>query len=53
MKCIRYVANVSRNEHITPHRETLGLLKMFDRRTLHIAAIINKIINKKNTRSVA
>ena len=63
--CIRCILNVNRRDHITPHRDYLGLLKLFERRTLHIANIINKIltevappylknlltINSNNTRS--
>lgn len=29
--CIRYISNINRFEHITPHRKELGLLKLFDR----------------------
>lgn len=64
--CIRYVLNVNRREHITPYRNELNLLKLFDRRILHIGNILNKIIlsesppylshlinvNKNNTRSL-
>lgn len=43
--CIRYILNVNRGEHITPHRESLQLMKMHDRRTLHVAGMVNKILN--------
>ena len=44
---IRYILNVNRREHITPHRENLKLPKLFERRTLHVANIINNIITGK------
>lgn len=45
--CIRYILNINRREHITPHRQSLDLLKLFDRRTLHVANMMNKIINEE------
>lgn len=42
--CIRYILDVNRRDHITPHRDSLKLLKLFERRTLHVASILNKII---------
>lgn len=41
--CIRYILNVNRRDHTAPHRDYLGLLKLFERRTQHIANIINNI----------
>lgn len=41
--CIRYISNVNRRDHITPYRNDLNLLKLYDRRTLHVASMINKI----------
>lgn len=43
--CVRFVLNIKRYEHITPHREELCLLKLYDRRTLHVACMIHKILN--------
>lgn len=40
---IRFISNVPRREHITPHRIDLKLMKLFDRRTLHILCQINRI----------
>lgn len=45
--CIRYILNVNKREHITPHRESLKLLKLFDRRTLHVANMVHKILNNE------
>lgn len=42
---IRFISNVKRREHITAYRKELNLLKLFDRRTLHVACQINKMIN--------
>lgn len=43
--CIRYINNVGYREHINPHRVALGLMTLFDRRTVHVAGLIYKIIN--------
>lgn len=43
--CIRFVLNVKRHEHITPYRKELKMLPLFDRRTVHIAGMIHKILN--------
>lgn len=44
--CIRYnILNLPRREHITEHRNNLNFLTMYDRRTLHVALMIYKIIN--------
>ena len=45
--CIRFITNIKRSDHITPHRNSLRLLSLFDRRSLHIANIIWKIMNNK------
>lgn len=42
---IRFISNVKRREHITPYREDLNLIKLFDRRTLHIACQVNRILS--------
>lgn len=44
--CIRYINNVNRRDHITPHRDALNLLTLYERRTLHIAGVIHKILNQ-------
>lgn len=41
---IRFIMNVNGREHITPYRLHLKLLKLFDRRTLHVASQINRIM---------
>lgn len=43
--CVRYVCGVRKYDHVTPHRTELGLLKLFDRRTLHVANMIHGIIH--------
>lgn len=45
--CIRYILNVKRRDHITPHRKQLNLLPLFDRRSLHILNMIHKILNNE------
>lgn len=45
--CIRYISNINRRDHITPHRESLKLLTLYDRRSLHIASMTNKILNNE------
>lgn len=45
--CIRYVLNVKRHEHITPHREELNMPKLFERRVVHVAGMIHKILNNE------
>lgn len=45
--CIRFILNVRRYEHITPRRNELNLMTLFDRRILHIASIIHKIIHRE------
>lgn len=44
--CIRYVLNVKKHEHITPHRKELNMMTLFNRRSLHVANTIHKILNK-------
>lgn len=34
--CIRYILNVKRRDHITPHRMKINFLTLFNRRSLHI-----------------
>lgn len=46
--CIRYILNISRSGHITQHRESLQILKLYDRRVQHVASFINKIINNNS-----
>lgn len=43
--CIRFILNVNKRDHITPHRDSLKLIKLHDRRTMHVASTINKILN--------
>lgn len=43
--CIRYISDIPRREHITQHRIELNLLPLGVRRALHVACLINKIIN--------
>lgn len=43
--CIRYILNLPRHEHITPYRNDLKLLTMYERRTSHVASMIFKILN--------
>ena len=48
--CIRYVKNIKKFDHITSHRNELKLLTLFDRRNLHTASMIFKIINEQAPR---
>lgn len=43
---VRFISSVKRREHITPYRKELNLLNLFDRRTLHVACQLNRIINE-------
>lgn len=43
--CIRYILNIKKQEHITPYRKQLNLLTLFERRMLHVASMIHKILN--------
>ena len=44
--CIRFILNINRREHITPHRNSLQLMTLYERRTLHLGSMINKILYK-------
>lgn len=41
---IRFISKVKRREHITPYRNDLNLMRLFDRRTLHVVGQINRIL---------
>lgn len=43
--CIRFIGGIERHEYITSHRLLLESMRLYDRRTLHVACMINKIIN--------
>lgn len=43
--CIRFILYSKWNDHITAHRESLKLPKMYDRREFLVASIIKQIIN--------
>jgi Reverse transcriptase (RNA-dependent DNA polymerase) len=45
--CVRFIADVRRDEHITPHYVKLKFLKLADRRTLSIIMLISKIIKSQ------
>ena len=45
--CVRFIADVRRDEHITPHYIKLKWLKLVDRRTLSIAILISKIMKSQ------
>lgn len=44
--CIRFILDLKKSDHITPKRIELGLLKLYDRRTLHVANMSHKIIHQ-------
>ena len=44
--CIRFALNIRKYEHISTHRERLGLLNMDNRRTLHSLTMMHKIVKK-------
>lgn len=45
--CIRYILNVKRRDHITPHRKVLNMLTLFNRRQMHVLNMTHKIINNE------
>lgn len=40
--CIRFIVNLRRHDHISAHRDSLNLMNLFARRSLHVACMINK-----------
>jgi hypothetical protein len=44
-KAIRYIFNIKRNEHITPYYSKILMLKMKERRELHMLSTTHKILH--------
>ena len=42
--CIRFVLNLKSRDHISEHRNRLGVLTLFNRRKLHIAVFMFKVL---------